>query len=82
MLVRIIKQYNHRSPKNGIIETDSIDFKGIEEAARFVTGVNANKKLDYDIIDYSRVLIGGGSKEIITNPTGGYTGKLIEVSNG
>ena len=76
MLIRIVKQYNNRSAKNGIIEVDQLSFESLDAAAQFISKVNANRKIDYDIIDYERALITSGNKEIIVNPTGGYMGKL------
>lgn len=77
MLVRITKQYNNRSPKNGVIEVDKIEFNSIDDAALFVTKVNSSKTIDYEVIDYEAALIGGKTApEIISNPTGGMTGKI------
>jgi len=76
MQIRIVKQYNHLSPKNGIVEVDFVEVPSVEEAAQFVTRINANKKLDFEIVDYDTFTMSAGNREILENPTGGYTGKL------
>lgn len=80
-MLRIVKRYNHRS--NGlagveIADTANIPEGGPSECAAFVTAVNASKTLDYEIIDYEVALISKMERpEILTNPTGGATGKLL-----
>lgn len=78
MLIRITKQYNNRSSKNGLIEVDKIEFDSIDDAAQFVSKVNANNNIDFEIIDYDAALISTGQNtpEIIHNPTGGGVGKI------
>lgn len=77
MQVRIVKEYNNKSPLNGVHEVDFVDFASAEDAALFVTRINANDKLDFEIVDYDfSGLITGGKGEIIMNPTGGYVGLL------
>tara|TARA_R100001086_G_C11657008_1_gene209034 strand:- start:205 stop:468 length:264 start_codon:yes stop_codon:yes gene_type:complete len=77
--IRIVKRYNHLSGKPGIEEADIVEIEGgAEGAARFVTAVNANPRIDYEIIDYEVALITQMERpEIITNPTGGGTGKVL-----
>ena len=77
--IRIVKRYNNRSPQSGIEEADIVDIEGgAAGAARFVTAVNASKVLDYEIIDYEVALITKmEGPEILSNKTGGGTGKLI-----
>ncbi len=77
--IRIVKKYNNLSPKAGIEEADVVEIEGgASGAARFVTAINANDKIDFDIIDYEVALITKMEKpEIVTNKTGGATGKLI-----
>ena len=76
MKFRIVKQYNSLSPLNGVIETDVVDFASLEDCAAFVGAVNANKRINYDIIDYQKVLVLVGGAEVLSNPTGGYVGKI------
>lgn len=78
MLVRITKQYNNSSEKNGIIEVDKLEFDSIDDAALWVTRVNANPQIGFDVIDYDAALINAGKStpEIIKNPTGGAFGKI------
>ena len=74
MKYRIVKQFNNKSPRNGIVVVDYIDFESPQAAAEFVFAVNTNNRLDYCIIDYERALI-GSTTQIIENPTGGRLGK-------
>lgn len=76
-LVRIVKRYNSLSSKHGIVETDKVRFPDANAAARFVTSVNSNPRIDYEIIDYDVVLAHvSEGPEILENPTGGYVGKI------
>ena len=77
--IRIVKRYKAGTPKSGIEEADVVDIEGgADGAARFVTAVNANRKLDWQIIDYEVALITKMERpEIITNPSGGGVGKLL-----
>lgn len=77
--IRIVKRYNDKSPKSGIEEADVVNIEGgAEGAAMFVSKVNANSRLDYEIIDWEVALISKMQRpEILTNKTGGGTGKLI-----
>lgn len=72
---RIVKRYNNLSPMNGVEVADYVEFVDATAVARFVAGVNSNKEVDFDIIDYERALLGQGM-EILANPTGGRTGKV------
>ena len=78
MLVRITKEYNNRSPKNGIIEVDKLEFNSLDDAALWVTKVNANNSIDFNIIDYeaASIHVGKSGPEVISNPTGGALGKI------
>ncbi|HEY7822707.1 MAG TPA: hypothetical protein VIG24_07745 [Acidimicrobiia bacterium] len=77
--IRITKRYNRLSPKAGITEVDVVDIEGgAEGAARFVTSVNANPHIDYEIVDYEVALITRmENPEIIENKTGGALGKVL-----
>jgi len=77
--IRIVKRYNHLSPKVGIEEADVVEIEGGSEgAAMFVSKINANSRIDYEIIDWEVALITNmEGPEVINNPTGGGTGKLI-----
>lgn len=77
--IRIVKQYKSTSPKAGIEEADTLTIEGgAEGAALFVTRVNMNDRLDYTIIDYEVALVSKMERpEIITNKSGGATGKLL-----
>lgn len=77
--IRIVKRYKAGTPKAGIEEADIVELNGgAEGAARFVTAVNANPRQEYEIIDYEVALITQMERpEVITNPTGGATGKLL-----
>ena len=77
--IRIVKRYKNDSPKAGIEEADIVDIEGgAEGAARFVTAVNGSSRHDYEIIDYEVALITKmEGPEIIKNPSGGGTGKLL-----
>lgn len=77
--IRIVKRYNNNSPKAGITEADVVEIEGgAEGAARFVTSINANPNVDFEIIDYEVALITKMERpEILINNTGGGTGKLI-----
>lgn len=78
--LRIVKRYNHRS--NGlagveVADTVNLPGAGSHECAQFVTRVNSNDELDYEIIDYEVALISKmDAPEILTNPTGGKVGKI------
>jgi len=69
--IRIVKRYNNLSPKAGIEEADVVEVEGgAEGAARFVTGINASDKIDFEIIDYEIALITKmEGPEVITNNT-------------
>ncbi|ARB06155.1 hypothetical protein FDH38_gp101 [Dinoroseobacter phage vB_DshS-R5C] len=77
--IRIVKRYNDLSPKAGITEADVVDIEGgAEGAARFVTAINANPNIDFEIIDYEVALITKmENPEILENKTGGATGKVL-----
>jgi hypothetical protein len=77
--IRITKRYKDWSPKAGIEEVDTVEISGGSEgSAMFVTKVNATEKLDYEIVDYEVALISRMERpEIIKNPSGGGTGKLM-----
>ena len=77
--IRIVKRYKSNSPKVGIEEADVVEIHGgADQAARFVVGVNASPTIDYEIIDWEIALISKMERpEILSNPTGGGTGKLI-----
>jgi len=77
--IRIVKRYNHLSPKVGIEEADIVEIEGgAQGAAMFVSKINANSKIDYEIIDWEVALITSmEGPEILKNPSGGGTGKLI-----
>lgn len=79
-VLRIVKQYNKRSPLNGIVETDKLSFETKRNGLSWlksITELNKLGKLDWDLIDYEWALITeGGGNEILKNPTGGYIGKL------
>tara|TARA_R110000787_G_scaffold631_8_gene2355 strand:- start:109 stop:360 length:252 start_codon:yes stop_codon:yes gene_type:complete len=77
--IRIVKKYNHLSPKSGIEEADVVEIEGgAEGAAMFVSKINANHRIDYQIIDWEIALISKMERpEVLTNRTGGGTGKLI-----
>jgi len=77
--IRIVKRYKNGSPKAGIEEADVVTIEGgADGAARFVAGVNANANHDFEIIDYEVALISKMERpEIIKNPTGGATGKVL-----
>lgn len=77
--IRIVKRYKNTSPKAGIEEADVVDIEGgADGAARFVTSINANPNHDFEIIDYEVALITSmEGPEILKNPTGGGTGKVI-----
>jgi len=77
--LRIVKRYNHLSPKAGIEEADVVEIEGgAEGAAMFVSKINANSRIDYEIIDWEVALITKmEGPEVIKNETGGATGKLI-----
>lgn len=77
--IRIVKRYNHLSPKVGIEEADIVEIEGgAEGAANFVSKINASQKIDYEIIDWEVALITKmEGPEVIKNPTGGGVGKLI-----
>lgn len=77
--IRIVKRYKNNSPHHGIEEADIVEIEGgADGAARFVTAVNLNDKNDFEIIDWDIPLITKlEGPEILTNPTGGGTGKLI-----
>lgn len=77
--IRIVKRYKNTSPKAGIEEADVVDIEGgADGAARFVTSINANPNHDFEIIDYEVALITKmEGPEILKNPTGGGTGKVI-----
>lgn len=74
--IRIVKQYNNLSPKNGITEADTVDVDSPEAAAQFVTSINSNDEIDFDIVDYDLVVHGAGKREILENPTGGKIGLI------
>lgn len=63
----------------GIEEADVVEIEGGPEACgEFVGKINANPRVPYDIIDYEVALITRMKQpEILKNPTGGRTGKLI-----
>jgi len=77
--IRIVKRYNNLSPKVGIEEADTVEIEGgAQGAAMFVSKINANSKIDYEIIDWEVALITSmEGPEILKNPSGGGTGKLI-----
>lgn len=77
--IRIVKRYNNLSPKSGIEEADVVEIEGgAEGAAMFVSKINANSRIDYEIIDWEVALITKMEcPEVIKNSTGGATGKLI-----
>lgn len=77
--LRIVKEYRPWSPKAGIQEADIVDIPGgSEECAQFVSRVNAGSKSEFDIIDWELVLTTKMERpEILKNPTGGGTGKLL-----
>jgi hypothetical protein len=77
--IRIVKRYKNTSPKAGIEEVDIIEIEdGADGAARFVTAINANPNHEFEIIDYEAALITKIERpEVITNPTGGGTGKVL-----
>lgn len=77
--IRIVKRYKNTSPKAGIEEADVVDIEGgADGAARFVTSINSNPNHDFEIIDYEVALITKmEGPEILKNPTGGGTGKVI-----
>lgn len=76
--IRITKRYTD-GPKAGIVEADVVEIEGgADGAARFVTAVNANPRIDYDIVDYEVALITKMERpEILENPTGGRLGKML-----
>jgi hypothetical protein len=78
-VLRVIKEYNNKSPLNGVVETDNITFDSKVDGMRWVKAINdLNKKskLDWDLIDYEWALLFTDNKEILANPSGGYVGKL------
>lgn len=77
--IRIVKRYKNTSPKAGIEEADIVEIEGgAEGAAQFVARVNANPRHEYEIIDYEVALITKMERpEIVTNKTGGATGKVL-----
>lgn len=76
--IRILKLYKSSSPKAGIEEADYVELKNASDAAEFVSKINATERLDYEIIDWDVAMITSmDAPEIVKNPTGGGTGKLI-----
>lgn len=81
MLLRIVKEYKQNSKLAGIIETDTVNLANRDDALSFVNAVNGNARQQYKIIDYEWAII-GGANEILTNPTGGYVGKMKDGKPG
>lgn len=77
--IRIVKRYKNGSPKAGIEEADIVEIEGGSDgAARFITAINANPDHDFEIIDYEIALLTKMERpEIVTNPTGGATGRVL-----
>lgn len=77
--IRIVKRYKNTSPKAGIEEADVVEIEGgASGAASFVSKINANPRHEFEIIDWEVALITSmEGPEVIKNPTGGGTGKLI-----
>ena len=77
--IRIVKRYNNLSPKVGIEEADVVEIEGgAKGAANFVSKVNANSRIDYEIIDWEVALITKMERpEVIKNPSGGGVGKVL-----
>lgn len=76
--IRIVKKYTD-GPLAGCEEADVVDIEGgAVGAARFVTMVNATPHIPYEIIDWEVALITKmENPELLSNPTGGRTGKLL-----
>ena len=75
-VLRIVKKYNHRSPKNGIIDVESVSFNTKEEGLQFLASVPLIKHLEWEMIDYDWVVVGDAKPEILVNPTGGKVGLI------
>jgi len=77
--IRIVKRYKPGTPKAGIEEADIVEVGGGSDGcARFVAAVNANPRIDYEIVDYEAALVTNMERpEVIHNPTGGSTGRLL-----
>lgn len=76
--IRILKKYKSWSEKAGIEEADYVELEDSNACAEFVTKVNANDDLDWEIVDYEVALITKmEGPEITKNPTGGGVGRLI-----
>lgn len=78
MKIRIVKKYTD-GPMAGIEEADVVNIEGgAEGCARFISAINANPRVPYEIVDYEVVLITRMERpEILTNPTGGRLGKIL-----
>lgn len=76
--IRIVKRYKN-GPKVGIEEADVVEIEGGSAgAAAFVSRINANPRHEFEIIDYEVALVTSMDRpEILTNPTGGATGKVL-----
>lgn len=76
-VLHITKRYNKRSPRNGIIVKESVEFGSYDDGLSWLAAVPLAKGLDYEIIDYDWSLTGQILQpEIIENPTGGLVGKI------
>lgn len=78
-IMRIVKEYNNRSPLSGIIEADTVSFKSRADGYAFVDRVQRQSKegsLDWDLIDYEWALITEGVNEVLVNNTGGRIGVI------
>lgn len=76
-VLSIVKQYNNRSPMNGIIITDKIPFKTKQEGLEFLKALTLIKT-DWNLIDYSWALdiVAKNSIEVLANPVNGKVGKI------
>jgi len=80
-LLRIVKEYNKRSPLRGVVQTDVLTFSTRDEGMAWVRAVNSlnlKNKIDWVLIDYEWSLIASSNSEILANPTGGFVGKLAK----
>lgn len=55
--LRITKKYNNKSPVNGLVVYDTVDFASREDGAKWVAAIQANKSIDWDLVDYEWVLV-------------------------
>lgn len=75
--LRIVKRFNNLSKLNGIEMVDRVPFETREDAFAFVSAVNANSSVDFDVVDWDVTGISAdGVVEVLKNPTGGYVGRL------